>query len=88
MPRLPTPDEDAMLRTGLALLGVVLLASAALAFDIARGHIAVIAELCGRAEPHCGWCYAAAGFALAGAASLLAAVRPARRPAEVPARRA
>lgn len=81
MSRRPTLDEDAMLRSGFALLGVILLASAALAFDVARGHMALLAGLCGDAEPHCGWCYAATGFVLAGLASLVAAVRPARRAA-------
>jgi hypothetical protein len=70
-------NEDATLRNGLGLLGVVLLASAALAVDLAREHMAALSALCGAPEhPHCGWCHAAAGLALMGVTALLAAVRP------------
>lgn len=71
------PDEDATFRAASALLGLVLLTSAAIAFDFAEQHMAAFADLCGGAgHPHCGWCYAAAGFAAAGVAALVAAVRP------------
>lgn len=82
MRRRLTSDEDEMLRTGFALLGVILLASGALALDIARGHMAFLGAICGAEQPHCGWCYAAAGFAAAGVASLIAAARPVRRRAK------
>ncbi|WP_423349872.1 hypothetical protein [Phenylobacterium sp. VNQ135] len=82
MRRRLTSDEDAMLRTGFALLGVILLASGALAFDIARGHMAFLGDMCGAQQPHCGWCYAAAGLAAAGLAALVAAARPAPRAAK------
>lgn len=72
-------SDDATFRAGLSLLGAVLLASGALAFDLARGHIAELASLCGGADqPHCAWCYAAAAFAAAGVSALIAAARPAR----------
>lgn len=72
-------DEETLLRGGLALLAAVLLASAALAFDSARTHMALLSSLCGGADaPHCGWCYAAAGFVVMGAVALFAALRPAR----------
>lgn len=71
--------DDATFRAGLSLLGAVLLTSAALAFDLARGHMAELASLCGGQDhPHCAWCYAAAAFAAAGLSALIAAVRPVR----------
>jgi hypothetical protein len=87
MSRQPHLDEDVLLRRGFALLGVILLASAALALDAAREHMAWLSAICGDAtHPHCGWCYATAGFALAGLSALVAAVRPARRVAPVATR--
>jgi len=83
MSRRPDANEDATLRAGLGLLGVLLLASSALAFDFARAHMTALAAFCGGAEhPHCGWCYAAADLATLGATALIAAVRPARRVAQ------
>lgn len=75
----PEPREDAVLRAGFALLGLVLLASAALSFEAALQHMAALGVVCGGETPHCGWCYASVGFVLAGVSSLAAAVRPARR---------
>ena len=56
-----------MLRAGAALTGVVLTLSAALAADLARGHMLALGAICGTgANPHCGWCLGGAGLALAG----------------------
>lgn len=71
------PTEDHILRLGAALSGVVLTASAALAADLARAHMAQLGALCGAGtHPHCGWCYAAAALAFAGLAGFAAALRP------------
>lgn len=83
---MPTPaparrfaSEDQLLRLGAALTGVLLLCSAGLAADAAREHMAAIGVICGAAShPHCAWCFASVGLALAGLAALAAAVAPGR----------
>ena len=71
------PSEQQMMSLGLALLGLTLLASGVLSADLAREHMAALGRLCGAGEAaHCGWCYAAVGFGLAGLSALIAAARP------------
>jgi hypothetical protein len=78
VPTEPALTEDHLLRLGAALSGAVLSASAALAADLARGHMAQLSDLCGvGTHPHCGWCYATAALALAGFAAFVGALRPA-----------
>lgn len=76
--RRPDPlSESQILRLGAGLTGAVLLASAALAADLARQHMAAIGVICGAAShPHCPWCYVAVGLAVAGLAAIAAAIRP------------
>lgn len=72
------PSEESASRLAWGGLGLTLLASAGLSGDLARQHMAALGHLCGAAAvPHCGWCYAAAGFALAGVSAFAAAARPA-----------
>ena len=61
----PVPDLQSV---GLGLIGLLGLASAGLSSLFVREH----AALCG-AGAHCGWCFAAAGFVVVGAAALIAA---------------
>lgn len=76
-------NEAALMRGGYALLGVILLASAALALDAALEHMDVLGAICGAVEhPHCGWCYAAAALALAALSAFAAALRPSRAAAK------
>lgn len=73
-----TLTEDQTIRLGAGLAGLTLTASAALAADLAREHMAQLGQLCGLAtDAHCGWCYAAAAMALAGLAAFAVAGRPA-----------
>jgi len=77
VPTAPALTEDHLLRLGAALSGAVLTASAVLAADLARQHMAQLGALCGvGTHAHCGWCYAAAALALAGLAGFAAALRP------------
>lgn len=73
-------SEDQLMQAGWALTGMVLLAGAVLAAELARRHMALLGSICGDAAPHCAWCFATAGFALAGVAALGVAIR---RPAAV-----
>lgn len=69
--------EDHVLRLGAVLTGLTLLASAGLAAELARGHMAVLGATCGAGNaPHCAWCFGAAGLALAGLAAFVYAARP------------
>ena len=78
MRRQPAPTEDQAFRLGAGLTGLVLTASAALAADLAREHMAFVGAICGASSnPHCGWCYGAAGLVLAGLAAFAVALRPA-----------
>ncbi|TAJ73598.1 MAG: hypothetical protein EPO51_04720 [Phenylobacterium sp.] len=75
----PTPIQSRVERLTIGLLGATLMASAALSADLARDHMALRGVVCGVAQvPHCGWCYAAVAFALAGLAAWVAALSPAR----------
>lgn len=77
MRRHPHPIEDRVFRATAGTVGGVLLASAGLAADLARQHMALLGTICGvGSAPHCGWCYVAAGLALAGIAAIAAAVSP------------
>lgn len=79
MRRLTHPTEDRAFRLGAGTVGGVLLASAALAADFAREHMALIGTICGaNPTPHCGWCFGAAGLALAGLVAVAVALSPAR----------
>jgi hypothetical protein len=79
MRRLAHPYEDRVFRLGAGTVGGILLASAGLAADLARDHMALIGTICGaNPAPHCGWCYGAAGLALAGFAAVAVAVAPSR----------
>ncbi len=67
MRRPPSPPEAAVERLATDLLGCILLASAALAASLGRDDAALRGVVCGIGHaPHCGWCYGAVGFALAG----------------------
>ncbi len=69
--------EDRILRLGAAFVGVVFLAGGALAWDMARAHMALLGTICGAGpHPHCGWCYGAASLVLAGLAGFAYAIRP------------
>lgn len=71
MRRLPLPSEATTFRFGTALLGVLLLASAALAGDMALTHMTALGVICGvESAPHCAACFAAAPLGLAGALAL------------------
>ncbi len=68
-------------RIGTGFIGLILFTSAALSEGLAQEHIASRAVICGAARiPHCGWCYSAAGFALAGLAAFAVAFAPRPRP--------
>ena len=86
MPRRPVLDESLILRLGAGLVGGVLLAAASLAASLAWDHMSRLGTICGDvAQPHCGWCYAAAGLGLAGlAAFVMAARRPPMEAATCP----
>jgi len=81
--RRPHMSIDATLeRLGTGLLGLVLMASALLSATLARDDAAVRGVICGIDPiPHCGWCYGAVGFALAGLTAFGLAVWPALAPA-------
>lgn len=67
--------EDHFLRFGAALSSLVFFASAGLSFELARDHMAALGAICGAASaPHCGWCFGAAGLAIAGLAAAVHAV--------------
>lgn len=71
------PTEDRILRLGAALAGVIFMAGAALAWEMARAHMALLGTICGAGpHPHCGWCYGAASLVLAGLAGFAYAIRP------------
>jgi hypothetical protein len=79
MRRLAHFHEDLTFRAGAGAAGGVLLASAALAADLARDHMILFGTICGADHvPHCGWCYSAAGLAIAGLAAFAVALAPAR----------
>ena len=49
------------------LFGFLLLWGAALSAVMAKAHADLLGHICGAGPiPHCGWCYAAPGLALAG----------------------
>jgi len=74
--------EQKILNLTSALLGVTFLLSSLLSADFAREHMASLGRLCGsRGAAHCGWCFAAVGFALLGLAAFAAAVQQGRSPA-------
>ena len=78
-----TPSQDQVLRLGAGLTGVVMLASAGLAADLAAAHMSALGAICGAGStPHCGWCFGAASLALAGLAAFALALDP-RRPFRV-----
>ncbi|RAK62803.1 hypothetical protein [Phenylobacterium kunshanense] len=69
--------EDRILRLGAALAGVIFMVGAALAWEMARAHMALLGTICGAGpHPHCGWCYGAASLVLAGLAGFAYAARP------------
>jgi hypothetical protein len=73
--RRPLPQEDQVLSVGWGLTGVILTAGAALSADLAWAHSQALGVLCGASSsPHCGWCFGAAGLAIAGLAASAAAV--------------
>lgn len=76
MRRPAVPREDQFLRLGSFAVGVLLMASAWLAGDLARAHMAAIGSICGAGpDPHCGWCFGTASLALAGLAAFVFALR-------------
>ena len=86
MRRLVHPIEDFAFRAGAGTVGGVLLASAGLAADLARDHMILLGTVCGpNPVPHCGWCFGAAGLAIAGLAAFAAAMAPTRATAASPA---
>ena len=75
----PTPIQTRVERMATGLLGASLLASAALAGGLAGDHMALNGVVCGVAQvAHCGWCYAAAAFGLAGLVAWAEALSPSR----------
>jgi len=70
-------SEDRILRLGAAIVGVIFMVGAAMAWDAAREHMALLGTICGAGpHPHCGWCYGAASLVLAGLAGFAYAARP------------
>ena len=84
--RRPQPPSEATLqRLGSGLLGYVLLTSAAISAGLARDEIVLRGVMCGASHPpHCGWCYGAVGFALAGITAWAVALRAGPAPALLP----
>lgn len=80
-------NEQTILRWGFALVGLTLLALAAVSGAAAIDHMSRVGQICGAATAHCGWCYAAAGAALSGVWALAIALRPPRAKAVVRAAR-
>lgn len=79
MRRLAHPAEDRAFRVGAGTVGGVLLASAGLAADLARDHMALMGTICGVGTvTHCGWCYATAGLVLSALAAFAVALAPSR----------
>ncbi|MBX3485469.1 hypothetical protein [Phenylobacterium sp.] len=77
--------EDRAFRLGAATAGGVLFVGAGLAADLARGHMILLGTVCGAGpDPHCGWCFGAAGLALAGLAAVAVAILPERAAAAAP----
>lgn len=78
-------NEDHFLRFGAALSSLIFLGSAKLSLDLALDHMARLGTICGAASaPHCGWCFGAAGLAIAGLAAAGVALKPgAFAPAQV-----
>lgn len=72
-------DEQSILRWGVGLNGLLLLIAASFAADMAAQHMRALGVICGGSAPHCGWCYAAAAFALSGVAALAGALLPTAR---------
>jgi hypothetical protein len=70
MRRFAPPTATCPQRLGLVLLGLLSAASAQVSRLLAQPH----AALCGSAA-HCGWCYAAVGFALLAVAAFVMAAR-------------
>lgn len=84
MRRTPTFNEASLERVATGLLGGVLLATAGLSAGLARDHMILLGAICGAGHaPHCGWCYGAVGFALAGLTAFALALRPQPRRAVV-----
>ena len=74
-------------RAAAGLAGVAALAGAVFSTEMALGHMAGMAAICGGSAPHCAWCYGAAALLLAGLTGLSVALRPARRAVRVAADR-
>lgn len=74
----PTPIQSRVERLTTGLLGATLMASAAVSAGLARDEIASRGVVCGIDHLHCGWCYGAVGFVLAGLTALAVALRPAK----------
>ena len=55
------------------LCGSLLRLGANLSAELAWAHARALGHICGAAQsPHCGWCYAAVGLAMAGLAAVAA----------------
>lgn len=78
MRRPPTPIESRVERLATGLLGAILMASAVVSAGLAQDEIASRGVLCGIDHLHCGWCYGAVGFVLAGLTAFAVALRPAK----------
>jgi hypothetical protein len=65
-------------RAALWATALACFASAGLSGALALRHIQDLGRICGEAAlaPHCGWCVATVGLALAGIAAAVAAARP------------
>jgi hypothetical protein len=75
--RFAPQDAIASRRLGVRLIGLLSLASAGISGLLAREHATLAGAICGAGHnPHCGWCYGAVGFALAGLTALVAAAGP------------
>ena len=78
MRRPAPPREPEILRLGAVLTGVLLVAGALMAGDLARTHMLILHAICGAgpSAPHCGWCFGAASLGSAGLAAFAWAARP------------
>jgi hypothetical protein len=59
---------------GVALLALALMAAALVCGELAQAHMRRLGTICGLADAHCGWCYAAAALSVAAGAALALAV--------------
>lgn len=70
-------DGNPMTRRRAGLAAAALLAAGLFALERAIAHMAALKAICGGgSNPHCGWCFAAAGLIAAGLAALAVSTSP------------